>query len=195
MIHTAPAPLSRPCLLPTWRCIHASYDTITSSNRIATTTPGRRVHAVFKKMAALQACCRAGGIGTPLAQVLSGTGLHPANPITAQQQSPTNTSLRHAASLGANHNTGKAGRDFFQSAESRPNRGQRRTSTGVRNQSANEADGSARERAPKKKKTGQKDVLWRQAIVEELSKIVAVCACALLFFTAFKFFRGGDLWG
>lgn len=65
--------------------------------------------------------------------------------------------------------------------------------TGIRNRSANRAPGSARVQAPLGEETGQEEeVSWRQAIVEELWKVAAVCACAFLFAGALRLFRGDN---
>lgn len=152
---------------------------------------------MFSKMAELQRYCKLAGVGIPMAKVLSRQGLYeseggnaveaPSGRLATAANNPTPSA---SAAVGDPSRAGTA-TPGVPSYGTRVNH-RSRSHTSPRAQ----AEAQARAQAEPRKadgaalEKGKGEMTWKQALTEELWKMMAVLVCALVFSFALKYFKG-----
>lgn len=152
------------------------------------TLPGIRINAVFDKIAALQGFCKVAGIGFPLAEVLSGTGLYPE---TTGENTTRQDEQNASASAKGRAESDERSSNFRQAATPEVRKRSRADQSG--NRPENRSARPAPAQAPLLDEGEQeREMSWLQAVVEAVLKIAAICVSAVLFAQALRYFRGDN---
>lgn len=154
-------------------------------------------------MAELQSCCKQAGIGLPFSQVLAGKGLYDDMGRDSGGSSAAGSSA-YGDGVSGSGGAGEGGRGSSADGTRRrpiPAPAQRPVGHGAGDDGTESSPhqqrpgGSAVDASTLPlagKQEGGEEPSWRQALVEEMFRVVVICVCALVFSLLLKFFKGDD---